>query len=379
MVESKRIIPFLDLSAATKELREELDAAYHRFMDSGWYVLGQEVEAFEAEYAKYCEAKYCVGVGTGLDALVLALRACQVGPGDEVIVPSNTYIATWLAVTQVGAAIVPAEPDPETHNIDPKNIANLVSDRTKAILPVNLYGQPVDYYAIREIATSASVKVIIDNAQAHGARYQGRRVGGLADVECHSFYPSKNLGAFGEAGAITTNSEAIADRVRTLRNYGSKVRYYNDECGTNSRLDAIQAAFLRVKLKYLDSWNDRRRRLAQSYFDELSETDVVLPVVPDWAEPVWHLFVIQVSNREDLRSHLQANGIGTQVHYPVAPHASVAYQYLALRDIELPVATQLSQRVLSLPMGPHLAVGESKLVANCARDYLGKRTDIEYV
>lgn len=352
------MIPFLDLSAATAELRSELNDAYHRFMDSGWYVLGEEVASFEKEYAEYCLARHCVGVGSGLDALHLALRALDVGPQDEVIVPSNTYIATWLAVTQVGAKIVPVEPDERTYNLSPMKIAKSITKKTKVILPVNLYGQPVDYDPILEIAHEANAKVVIDNAQAQGARYKGRTVGGIADVECHSFYPSKNLGAYGEAGAITTNDPEIADRIRTLRNYGSRVRYYNEECGFNCRLDALQAAFLRVKLRHLDTWNERRKQIAAMYVQELAPLTLhtspfKLPVIPAWADPVWHLFVIRHPKRDELQKQLRDRGIGTLIHYPIAIHMSQAYSDYSHQ--RLPLAEQLAGTVLSLPLGPQLS------------------------
>ncbi|WP_417748811.1 DegT/DnrJ/EryC1/StrS family aminotransferase [Rosistilla oblonga] len=361
--------PFLDLGAATAEIRDELDEAYHRFMDSGWYVLGKEVDSFEQEYATYCEANHCVGVGTGLDALTLALRSLDIGPGDEVIVPSNTYIATWLAVTEVGATIVPVEPDERTYNLNPKLLQAAITKRTKAIMPVNLYGQPVDYDAIRDCTQDTDIKLVIDNAQAQGAQYKGRTVGGIADIECHSFYPSKNLGAFGEGGAVTTNDETVAKRIRSLRNYGSTVRYHNDECGVNSRLDALQAAFLRVKLRHLDEWNQRRRGIAAIYLEHLAplttrDPQFILPFVPDWADPVWHLFVIRTPHRDALREHLQQQRIGTQIHYPIPPHASDAYRNLGFPPDAFPIANQLAGEVLSLPMGPQLSSNQSIIIAN---------------
>ena len=358
------MIPFLDLQAGTDELRKELDEAYQRFMDSGWYVLGEEVTAFEEDYAAYCDVNHCVGVGTGLDALVLALRAIDIGPGDEVIVPSNTYIATWLAVSQVGATIVPVEPDPATFNIEPSLVAAAITQRTKCILPVNLYGQPVDYDAILDIARGIKVPVVVDNAQAQGARYKGKTVGGIADVECHSFYPSKNLGAFGEAGAVTTNDTELANRVSLLRNYGSKKRYYNEVIGTNSRLDAIQAAFLRVKLRHLDEWNARRRAIAELYLQQLSSASkIVLPAVPSWAEPIWHLFVIRLPSRDAVRVSLQTAKIETLIHYPIPPHMSSAYRHLEYSEDSLPIAAMLAKEVLSLPIGPHLDVRDAQSVA----------------
>ncbi|MDB4754067.1 DegT/DnrJ/EryC1/StrS family aminotransferase [Akkermansiaceae bacterium] len=348
-------IPFQNFTGSYEELKEELDKAYQRFMRSGWYVLGTEVKAFEQEYADFCEAEHCVGVGHGLDALMLALRACDVGEGDEVIVPSNTYIATWLAVSQVGAKVVPVEPDPNTFNVDPAKIAASITTETKVILPVNLYGHPCDYDAIMNIAHDNKCKVVIDNAQAHGAKYKGRRVGGIADVECHSFYPSKNLGALGEAGAITTNDQAIAERIETLRNYGSRVRYYNDEKGFNSRLDELQAAFLRVKLRKLDEWTDRRRHVATRYLESLKNIEgITLPQTNDDADHVWHLFVIRSLERHKLQEVLDSSGIQTLIHYPVPPHLSDAYREMAMGVGSFPIAEKLADEVISLPMGPFM-------------------------
>jgi len=351
-------VPFQDFRAPYEEIREELDAAYRRFMESAWYVLGKEVVAFEGEYAAYCQAEYCVGVGNGLEALHLALLALDVGPGDQVIVPSNTYIATWLAVTHSGATPVPVEPNPATFNIDPERIEEAITPRTKVILAVNLYGQPCDYDLILAIARKHGLKVAIDNAQAQGARYKGRRVGGIADIECHSFYPSKNLGAYGEAGAVTTNDEQLADKVCLLRNYGSRVRYQNEVPGYNSRLDELQAAFLRVKLRHLDRWNARRSNLADQYLFQLStfNSQLSLPFVPEWSNPVWHLFVIRHPQRDALQIHLAEQGIQTIIHYPIPPHLSGAYSNVETgkSKVEMTIAEQLANEVLSLPIGPHM-------------------------
>ena len=359
-------VPFQNLLAPYTELKDELDEAYHRFMESGWYVLGKEVSAFEEEYAAFCEAKYCVGVGHGLDALHLALRALDVGVGDEVIVPSNTYIATWLAVTQVGATIVPVEPDIATYNLDPERLAEAITNKTKVILPVNLYGQPCDYDRILSVARERGIRVVIDNAQAQGARYKGRRVGGIADIECHSFYPTKNLGAFGEAGAITTNDLTLAEKVKVLRNYGSRIRYYNEVQGYNSRLDELQAAFLRVKLRHLDQWNVRRSTLAAAYQAQISivGTPLILPQAPLWANSAWHLFVVRCSMRDSLQAWLAEAGIQTLIHYPVPPHLSEAYTSMRGLTPDLPICTQLAQEVLSLPIGPHMDVKEVNSVSN---------------
>ena len=299
-----------------------------------------------------------------MDALELSLRALDLNADDEVIVPTNTYIATWLAITRVGAKIVPVEPCQRTYNLDPTATKNAITDRTRVIMPVNLYGQPVNYDAFQSLADQHQLKIVIDNAQAQGATYNGRRVGGLADIECHSFYPSKNLGAFGEAGAVTTQDESIADRIRVFRNYGSRVRYYNEVCGTNSRLDAMQAAFLRVKLRHLEKWNDRRRAIAGIYFDMMSDIpELTLPHVPSWADPVWHLFVIQTDNRDELQRQLNELDIGTQIHYPVPPHKSQAYQYLGFGSNEFPLASKFADRSLSIPIGPHLTQSDAEYVA----------------
>ena len=297
-------VPFLDLHAAYQELKPEIDAAIARVLDSGWYILGPEVEAFEAEYAAYCQAKHAIGVANGLDALHLALLAMGVGPGDEVIVPSNTYIATWLAVSQCGATPVPVEPLEATYNIDPARIEAAITPRTKVILPVHLYGQPADLDPILAIARKHGLRVLEDAAQAHGARYKGRRIGAHGDAVAWSFYPGKNLGALGDSGAVTTDDPEIADRIRVLRNYGSREKYVNEVKGFNSRLDPIQAAVLRVKLRVLDDWNARRSVIAQKYLEELAESRLVLPQVPEWTTPVWHLFVVRNPDRELLQAEL---------------------------------------------------------------------------
>jgi dTDP-4-amino-4,6-dideoxygalactose transaminase len=357
-------IPFLELKPTYDELRDELDSAYHRVMDSGWYLLGNEIESFEAGFAKYCEAKHCVAVGNGLDALHLTLRAYDIGAGDEVIVPTNTFIATWLAISYAGATPVPVEPDPKTFNLDPGRIQAALTRQTKAIMPVHLYGQPADMDPIMSIARKHGLKVIEDNAQAQGARYKGRRTGSLGHAAGHSFYPGKNLGAFSDAGAVTTNDGDLAGRIRTLRNYGSKKKYYNDVKGFNSRLDELQAAFLRVKLKKLDEWNDRRRSVAALYLTELrSAANLALPFVPEWAEPVWHLFVVRHPKRDALQQKLAAADIGTLIHYPVPVHLSGAYSDGKWLRGSFPMAEELSDTVLSLPMGPHLAKEQTRFVA----------------
>jgi len=356
------MIPFLELGAAYRELKPEIDAAIARVLDSGWYILGPEVEVFEAEWAAYCGADHSVGVANGLDALILALRALEVGPGDEVIVPSNTFIATWLAVSAVGARPVPVEPDPATYNIDPARIESAITLATKAILAVHLYGQPADLDPILGIAHKHRLSVIEDAAQAHGARYKGKRIGTHGDVACWSFYPGKNLGALGDAGAVTTNRADLAERIRVLRNYGSRVKYVNEVKGVNSRLDPIQAAVLRAKLPHLDAWNDRRRTLARAYEDGLKDSGLVLPKVPAWSEPVWHVYVVRSPDRDGLQKRLTEAGIGTLIHYPIPSHLQAAYAGLGIPPEALPVARQLADEVLSLPMGPHADEGTAAAV-----------------
>lgn len=352
-------VPFLDLRAGYFELKAEVDAVMNSVLESGCYILGDEVNAFESEWAAYCEAKYAVGVANGLDALHLALRALEIGSGDEVIVPSHTYIATWLAVIQCGAKPVPVEPDENTFNIDPGKIEQAITTSTRAIMPVHLYGQPADLDPILSIADKYGLRVIEDAAQAHGARYRGRRIGAHGDVVAWSFYPGKNLGAFGDGGAVTTNHPELADRIQVLRNYGSRVKYQNELCGVNSRLDPIQAAVLRVKLRVLDEWNDRRRNIASRYNDNLN---LVTQGVPEWAEPVWHLFVMRNSNRHCLQERLVASEIQTMIHYPIPPHKQVALSQTALGLSKLPMASQLADEVLSLPIGPHLTSEQQQAV-----------------
>ena len=347
-------IPFLDLGAAYLDIKAEIDAAIRRVLDSGYYILGPEVEAFEADFASYCEAKHAIGVANGLDALHLALLAMDVGPGDEVIVPSNTYIATWLAVSQSGATPVPVEPDPITYNIDPTRIEASITPRTKVIVPVHLYGQPADLDPILAIARKHGLRVLEDAAQAHGARYKARRIGAHGDAVAWSFYPGKNLGALGDGGAVTTSDSQIADRIRVLRNYGSRVKYVNEVKGFNSRLDPLQAAVLNVKLRYLDDWNARRKAIAVSYLEGLAGTSLALPHVPEWADPVWHLFVIRHQQRDELTRRLADMGVGTLIHYPIPPHLQEAYSDSGYSAGAFPLAERLAAEVMSLPIGPHM-------------------------
>jgi len=348
-------VPFLDMKAPYLELKSELDTAYQRVMESGWYVLGREAEAFEQEFAEYSGVKHCIGVGNGLDALFLVLKAWGIGRGDEVIVPANTYIATWLAVTYTGAKVIPVEPDERTYNIDPSKIEAVITANTKAIIAVHLYGQPADMTAINAIAKKHTIRVLEDAAQAHGAKCHGKRVGGLGDAAGISMYPGKNLGAHGDAGVVTTNDDETADTVRILRNYGSRVKYHNEVVGHNSRLDELQAALLRVKLRHLEEWNERRTEIAQQYLRALADhKELVLPYIPQWAEPVWHLFVIRTHQRGELQKRLSDSGIQTLIHYPIPPHLSGAYKESGWRIGDYPISECLAAEVLSLPMGPHM-------------------------
>jgi dTDP-4-amino-4,6-dideoxygalactose transaminase len=345
-------VAFLDLRAINLDLKDEMLEAAAAVIDGGWYVLGQEVDSFERDYAGYCSAAHCAGVANGLDALSLSLRAFGIGPGDEVIVPSNTYIATWLAVSQVGAMPIAVEPDPATYNIDPRLIEAAITERTRAILPVHLYGAPADLDPILAIARKHNLKVLEDAAQSHGARYRGQVIGSHGDAVAWSFYPGKNLGALGDAGAVTTNDPDTADTLRVLRNYGSRTKYHNEVKGWNSRLDELQAALLRVKLRHLEHANQRRQAIATHYLNELSNADLVLPHVPEWADPVWHLFVVKHENRDALATALKARGVATMIHYPVPPHLQPAYEELNFGPGSFPVSEEIHRKVLSLPIGP---------------------------
>lgn len=361
-------IPFLDLKAPYVELKSEIDQAVARVMNSGWFIGGAEVEQFELEFANYCDAAHAIGVANGLDALHLALLAMGVGPGDEVIVPSNTYIATWLAVSQCGATPVPVEPDPQTFNINPLGIETAITARTKVILPVHLYGQPADLDPIIAIARRHNLRVLEDGAQAHGARYKEKRIGGHGDAVAWSFYPGKNLGAMGDGGAVTTNDPELADRIQLLRNYGSRVKYVNEVKGYNSRLDPLQAAILRVKLAHLDNCNERRAAIAMQYQQGLAHCGLTLPVAPNWAANVWHLYVVRHSHRDLLQAMLNKVGIGTLIHYPIPPHLQGAYRDLGFSEGAFPIAEQIHNEVLSLPMFPSMSTKQIIAVINACKE-----------
>lgn len=347
-------IPFLDLKAVNARHREALRLAFDRVLDSGWYILGEEVEAFEADFAAFCGVKHCIGVGNGLEALHLVLRAWGVRDGDEVIVPSNTYVATWLAVTYAGARPVPVEPDPKTFNLDPDRVEAAITPRTRAILPVHLYGHPADMDPIMDIARRRGLMVLDDAAQAQGARYKGRRVGSLGHAAGFSFYPGKNLGALGDGGAVTTDDPDLADKVRVLRNYGSRVKYHNEVVGFNSRLDEVQAAFLRVKLKQLDVENESRRKIVARYDEAFRGLPLVRPKAAQWAEHIWHLYVVLSPARDALQAALRERGIATLIHYPIPPHMQPAYSELGLAKGSFPQAESMARETLSLPLWPYM-------------------------
>jgi dTDP-4-amino-4,6-dideoxygalactose transaminase len=347
---------FSDLNIQYEKLKIELDEVYHRVMNSGWYILGNEVSAFEEEFARFCDTKYCVSVGNGLEALFLVLKSWNIGIGDEVIVPSNTYIATWLAVTHTGATPIPVEPDEATHNIDPNKIENAITEKTKVILPVHLYGQPADMNEITRIAKKFGLKVLEDSAQAHGATYKNRKTGNLGDASGFSFYPTKNLGTLGDGGAITTNDQELFDNIRMIRNYGSSEKYVNNEIGFNSRLDELMAGFLRVKLRYLEDWNEHRSKLAQHYLKILPELfpDLILPKFLQDSKSCWHQFVVRSCRRDELKISLSEKKIPTLIHYPIPPHLQKAYKNLGYERGAFPIAEKLASEVLSLPIGLHL-------------------------
>lgn len=365
---SNQTVKFLDLGFLHQDIGGEIEEACARVIRSGHYIMGPELAAFESEFAEYCEVEHCVGVGNGLEALHLLLMAYGIGPGDEVLVPSNTFIATWLAVSQCGATPVAVEPNEGSFNLSGHGIADKISPRTKAIIPVHLYGQPAEMDEIMQIANQHGLVVIEDAAQAQGARYKGKKVGALGHAAATSFYPGKNLGALGDGGAVMTNDSVIADRVRLLRNYGSAQKYRHDVQGVNSRLDEIQAAILRVKLQHLDRWNLRREFLANLYDELLENPCIQKPKKSAHVNHVWHLYVIRTLYRDSLQSHLTRQGIQSLIHYPIPPHRQTCYE--AYADEYLPIATSMSEQVLSLPMSPVLTEQEIRLVADCVNSFV---------
>ncbi len=344
-------IPYLSFDVVNERLREPLKEAFDNVLESKWYILGEQVDAFEKEYAAYIGTQYSVGVANGLDALILSLKAIDIQPGDEVLVPSNTYIATWLAISQLGAIPIPVEPDPETYNITAAGIEPHITAKTKAIMPVHLYGQPCKMTEIMALANSKGLYVIEDNAQAHGATYKGKRTGSFGHINAHSFYPGKNLGAIGDAGGITTDNETLFNNVKVLRNYGSEKKYYNIVKGYNSRLDELQAALLRKKLEVLDTWTAERKTLANRYLSQLdSSNGLILPVVDKETDPVWHIFLVRHTQRDRLQTYLAEQGIATMIHYPIPPHLQQAYQELGYNKGDFPIAESIADTCLSIPL-----------------------------
>ncbi|KYP15130.1 DegT/DnrJ/EryC1/StrS family aminotransferase [Flavihumibacter sp. CACIAM 22H1] len=365
-------IPFLDFTFMHSAIKKEMAAAFERVYDSNWYILGEEVKTFEKAYAQYSGTNHCIGVSNGLDAIVLSLKALGIASGDEVIVPSNTYIATVLAVTSVGAIPVFVEPDLRYYNIDPKKIEQSISKKTKAIIAVHLYGQICEMDAIMQIADKYQLFVIEDNAQAHGANYEGKISGSWGHVNATSFYPGKNLGALGDGGAVTTDSEKLDEAIRVLRNYGSRIKYENEVIGNNMRLDEMQAAFLKVKLERLGEWTKQRIEIA-SWYNELLRNvgGIILPEVHDKASHVYHLYVIRTKERDKLQHYLMERGIGTLIHYPIPPHLQAAYRYLNFKKNDFPIAEEIASTCLSLPLWPGMEKDEVEYVTNQIEKFLG--------
>lgn len=362
-------VPFVTFKPLEKELDKELRDAFDRVYTRSWYIEGIEDENFEKSFAQYCNRKYCVGVGNGLDSLFLALKALGIKRGDEVIVPSNTYIATALAVTYVGATPVFVEPDINTFNIDSSLIENAITSKTRAIMPVHLYGQPCDMDSIINVAKKYNLYIVEDCAQAHGARYKGKVVGSFGDAAGFSFYPGKNLGALGDAGASVTDNEEIAKKIRALGNYGSDYKYHHILQGNNSRLDELQAAFLSAKLPRLDEINCQRREIAKKYLEGISNPNIILPMVPDYAEPVWHIFGIRCRNRDKLEKWLNNSGIGTNKHYPIPMHLQECYAGLGFKKGDFPIAEEISQTELSLPLYYGMTEEEIKYVIDRVNEF----------
>ncbi len=355
-------IPFVNFEPMHNEIRNEIMDSFKKIYDRNWFVLGPSVDAFEKEFSKYCNADYCISCGNGLDALSIILRGYDIGEGDEVIVPSNTYIATALAVSYVGARVVLVDPDIQTFNIDINKIEVAITKKTKAIIAVHLYGRPVEADKIKVLCEKYHLKFIEDAAQAHGAMYNGKKIGSLGDAAGFSFYPGKNLGALGDGGAILTNDSILAQKVRAIRNYGSTTKYYNEYKGVNSRLDEIQAEFLRIKLKYLEKWNNDRQRSAKLYLEGINNSKIVLPCINSVDESIWHVFIVRTEYRDDLKNHLKDNGIETLIHYPIPIHLQNAYNDLGYNVGDFPVAETISKTVLSLPLWYGMSEGELNYV-----------------
>jgi dTDP-4-amino-4,6-dideoxygalactose transaminase len=364
------MIPFLSFKQMNADVKQAILPSFELFIDNGWYILGNQVKQFESEYANYCNSRFCAGVANGLDALIIALKALEIGPGDEVIVPSNTYIASWLAVSYVGAKPIPVEPKLDTYNINPDLIEAAITPNTKAIMPVHLYGQCCEMDAIMAIAKKYHLFVIEDNAQSQGATFNGKITGSFGDINGTSFYPGKNLGAYGDAGAITSDSEELIQKAFTIRNYGSNKKYYNEIKGINSRLDELQAGFLSVKLPHLNNWNKQRQDIAAQYTSELvGAGDVITPVIANNATSVFHLYVIRTEKRDALQQFLTEQGVGTLIHYPLPPHLQQAYQDLNYKKGDFTLAEKIADTCLSLPIYPGLTSGEVSFICETIKKF----------
>jgi dTDP-4-amino-4,6-dideoxygalactose transaminase len=364
-------IPFLNFAPVHNAIKVEVQDTFERVYDSNWYIMGKELSEFENAYSVFNQVNITIGVSNGLDALHLALIALEIGEGDEVIVPSNTYIATALAASFVGATPIFVEPNIDTYNIDPLNIEKAITSNTKAIMPVHLYGQACEMDEIMRIAKKYNLFVIEDNAQAHGATFKGKMTGSWGDVNGTSFYPGKNLGALGDGGAITTNNEAIAKKVKMYRNYGSEIKYENEVIGHNMRLDELQAAFLKLKLNYINKWTDQRKGLALLYNEQLADIkEITLPKCHSDSSHVFHLYVIRLEKREELQKHLNDNGIGTLIHYPIPPHLQKAYAHLGYKKGDFPIAEEIADTSLSLPLWPGMTKDDLLTVTNCIKEFL---------
>ncbi|MDC7278811.1 DegT/DnrJ/EryC1/StrS family aminotransferase [Butyrivibrio fibrisolvens] len=362
-------IPFVSFLPMERELDKELRDSFERVYTRSWYIEGEEDKKFEEAFACYCNSKFCVGVGNGLDALMLSLKALGIGKGDEVILPANTFIATALAVTYTGAKPILVDPDISTFNINPYEIEKAITKKTKAIIPVHLYGQPCEMDYILDVAKKNNLYVVEDCAQAHGAKYKGKIVGSFGDVAGFSFYPGKNLGALGDAGAVVTSNDELANKIRALGNYGSDYKYHHIYEGNNSRLDEIQAAFLSAKLPHLDKMNEDRRRIANSYMKGITNSKIILPYVPDYTEPVWHIFGIRSKQRDELEIHLRKQGIITNKHYPTPIHLQECYKTLGYKYGDFPVAEEISQCELSLPIYYGMNEDEVNYVIDAINDF----------
>lgn len=365
----KKEIKFLDLNEAYIEIKPNIDNAISRVVSSNNYILGKEVEQFENNWANFCQSKYAIGLSNGLDSLILALRAIGIRSGDKVLVPSHTFIATWLAVLSVGGVPVPIDVDCNTYNIDLSKIEESISNDVKAIIVVHLYGQPVDLDGISSLAKKYKLDLIEDAAQAHGASYKGKKIGSHSDLVCWSFYPGKNLGAFGDAGAITTNREDLAKKIKKLRNYGCVSKYDNELIGYNNRLDELQAAILSEKLKVLEKWNERRRKIAMKYQDGLKDSNIITPLIQKNSISAWHLYVIRCEHRDDLKKELSKAGIQTLIHYPIPPASQNSMKSLKLNPKNYPVTNQIKSSILSLPIGPHLKEKDCEYIINKIKDF----------